>query len=171
MAKQRIRDIKQGKIKNLESKKKLNALRHAPLRLRIKAFITDTFMIAMPIMYIVNYAVFGSLKEFSQHKLIGWIYILIPLLIVLTLFMLISKEGQTPGMKAYSLALRGLNKDKTPSSHKPGSLSVIFRQIGSILGIVLFGWITMFMRRDRRTLHELLSNTTMVAIEDSHKDD
>jgi len=166
VAKSRIRDIKQGRIKHNTEANRVHSPIHAPLGLRLKAFITDTFMVAMPIMYIVIYFIFGSLVEISQDRLTGWIYILVPLIIILTIFMIVSKEGQTPGMKAYSLALRNIKDDKTPSKNKPSNGIILFRQASSLLSIPLFGWIPMFFRKDRRSLHELLSGTTLVMIEE-----
>jgi len=167
VSKRRIRDIKQGRVNNISKEIESDSLSHAKIKPRIKAFITDTFMIGMPIMYIVIYLVFGSLIEISRDRYRGWEYILPPLLLILTSFMIISKEGQTPGMKAYSLALRGVNTDKSPSEKKPTIPVILFRQAGSILCIVLFGWALMFFRKDRRNLHEYLSGTTMVEINDN----
>jgi len=161
VAKQRIRDIKQGRVQSVSHQKKSNLLRHARTGARIKSFITDTFMIGMPIMYIVVYLVFGSLIEISHDKYRGWEYILPPLLLILTSFMIISKSGQTPGMRAYSLELRGIMRDGSPSSIKPSNMIILFRQLSLILNIALFGWILMFFRNDSRCLHEYLSGTTM----------
>lgn len=167
MPKQRIRDIKKGAASlSPESNKNSNSLKHARLNLRLKAFITDTFMLGMPIMYFIIYFVFGGLKQISQDRLMGWIYILIPLILILTIFMLRSKEGQTPGMKAYSLGLRAINGDKTPSTNKPSTAKILARQALSPLSIVIFSWVPMFFRKDRRPLHEILSGTTMVEITD-----
>lgn len=169
MSRSRIRDIKQGKIKQCSTHtKKLDLAEHAHLGLRLKAFITDTFMIAMPIMYIVIYFVFGSLVEISKDRITGWIYILIPLLIILTIFMILSKEGQTPGMKAYSLALRNIKDDKSPSGNKPSTGIIVFRQVSSLLSIPLLGWIPMFFRKDHRSLHELLSGTTLILLNEDN---
>jgi len=170
VAKRRIRDIKQGRVQSASETEKSDSLQHARLAPRVKSFITDTFMIGMPIMYIVVYLVFGSLVEISHDRYRGWEYILPALLLVLTSFMIISKDGQTPGMKAYSLVLRGINTDKSPSDKKPSSMIIFFRQLSSLLSIALFGWVLMFFRKDRRNLHEYLSGTTMVEIDNEVND-
>ena len=158
MAKQRFRDIKQGKITPLASndKQKKEKRLRARLGSRLKAAITDSFMLVMPLMYGVFYAVFGGREGFSQHMLLGWIYILIPLIIIQILFMSRSKEGQTPGMRAYNLALVDLK-----TGTKPETGVIIYRQMLTLFSLVTFGWLTMFFRKDRRTLHELLSGTTL----------
>ena len=171
MAKSRIRDVKQGRVKNLSREEKATFVQHARLGLRVKSFITDTFMIGMPIMYIVVYVIFGSLIAISQDRYRGWEYILPALLFILTSFMIVSKYGQTPGMRAYSLVLRRINKDGSPSNDKPSNASIIFRQLSSILSIVFFGWILMFFRKDSRCLHEYLGGTTMVEINDTQNNE
>jgi len=58
MKKQRFRDIKQGKgIKKPKEEKKHSPYwyPYAKASSKIKAFLTDTFMLTMPIMYAVIY--------------------------------------------------------------------------------------------------------------------
>jgi len=165
MAKQRFRDIKQGRVTPAESRKsdkQGNKRQRATLGNRLKAAITDSFMLVMPLMYIVFYLVFGGREGFASHKLLGWIYILIPLILIQIIFMSRSKEGQTPGMRAYNLALVDLKTGK-----KPATGVIIYRQMLTLLSLVTFGWMTMFFRKDRRTLHELLSHTTLDQIPNS----
>jgi len=167
MAKQRFRDIKQGRVSQnpLQKKKKdQGKLRRAGLGNRLKAAITDSFMLVMPLMYIIFYLVFGGREGFAAHKLLGWIYILLPLIVVQVLFMSKSKQGQTPGMRAYNLALVDLKTDK-----KPVTGVIIYRQMLTLLSLFSFGWITMFFRKDRRTLHELLSGTTLNQLPEQSK--
>ena len=165
MAKQRFRDVKQGRVAAAKSRKpdteETKRLR-ATLGNRLKAAITDSFMLAMPLMYAVFYLVFGGREGFAAHKLLGWIYILIPLIIIQILFMSRSKEGQTPGMRAYNLALVDLK-----TRQKPVTGVIIYRQMLTLLSLVTFGWMTMFFRKDRRTLHELLSHTTLDQLPDT----
>jgi len=159
MAKQRFRDIKQGRVTRDTAKVVPKThIKHpqATLRSRLKAATTDGFMLVMPLMYIVFYFIFGGREGFEAHKLLGWIYILIPLIVVQILFMHRSKEGQTPGMRAYHLGLRDLK-----TAAKPVTGVIIYRQMLTLLSLATFGWMTMFFRRDRRTLHELLSSTTL----------
>ena len=160
MAKQRFRDIKQGRVNKSEAKatkkRSTNTYPRADVGNRIKAAITDSFMLVMPLMYIVFYLVFGGREGFATHKLLGWIYILLPLVIVQVLFMSRSKLGQTPGMRAYNLAMVDIK-----TNEKPATGIILYRQMLSLLSLFTFGWATMFFRKDRRTLHELLSGTTL----------
>lgn len=159
MAKQRFRDIKQSRVSQAPKKEpRTNKGRHfrASLGNRLKAAITDGFMLVMPLMYIVFYAVFGGREGFATHMLLGWIYILLPLVIVQIVFMSRSKHGQTPGMRAYDLGLVNIK-----TNEKPDTGIIIYRQMLSLLSLVSFGWATMFFRKDRRPLHDLLSGTTL----------
>jgi len=159
MAKQRFRDVKQGRISSIPNKKNNyhnNKIQKATIANRIKAAITDSFMLVMPLMYIVFYLIFGGREGFAAHKLMGWIYILLPLIVIQIIFMSKSKQGQTPGMRAYNIILIDL---KTHT--KPVTGVIIYRQMLTLLSLFTFGWVTMFFRKDHRMLHELLSGTTL----------
>jgi len=157
MAKQRFRDVKQGRVSSPHKKKTpKSTYQRASLGNRLKAAITDSFMLVMPLMYLVFYAVFGGREGFAEHKLLGWIYILLPLAIIQILFMSRSKQGQTPGMRAYDLALVDIK-----TNQKPDTGIIIYRQMLSLLSLISFGWITLFFRKDHRTLHDLLAGTTL----------
>jgi len=159
VAKQRFRKVKQGKVAE-GSEAKTSAPKstrpYASAPLRMKAFLTDTFMLMMPIMYVVVYLAMGSLQAFAADRLKGWIYIFVPLVIVQTLFMGIS--GQTPGYRAYGLTLIDEATGKKPSWG-----IILFRNLAAILSaLTLVGWLMMFFRKDRKTLHDLLSGTAVI---------
>jgi len=163
MAKVRFRDVKQGKVdkETLERRRKKprgtpgEPGRPATLRERFKAFITDSFMILMPIMYIVFYLVFDGREGFAAHRLLGWLYILVPYVLITTLFLV--KSGQTPGMRAYEIrtVMRG-------TGERPSWGAALLRQILAVWDFFLFTWILQFFRKDHRTLHEILSGTALV---------
>jgi len=159
MAKQRFRDIKQGKVsQENRSKKPSQKLKrdYASKGNKLKAFLTDAFMLVMPIMYIVFYLVMGGREGFAEHKALGWLYILVPLVIVQTVFMF--KTGQTPGYRAYHLTLIDESSGK-----KPSLFIIFFRNTAAILSLfTIFGWIMMFFRKDSKTLHDFLSNTAVI---------
>ena len=158
MAKQRFRDIKQGKVQERTPKVKSpsNTYEYASVGLKIKAFLTDAFMLLMPIMYIVFYLVMDGREDFAAHKLLGWTYIFLPLVIVQTLFMYFT--GQTPGYRAYNIILIDENTKKRPTL-----FVIIFRNLTAILSFFTFlGWVLMFFRKDKKTLHDLLSATAVV---------
>ena len=155
MAKQRFRDVKQGKRFPEETSIKPK-YPYARASSKIKAFLTDAFMLVMPIMYIVFYLIMEGREGFAQDKIAGWLYILIPLVIVQTLFMI--KTAQTPGYRAYNLLII----DET-TGKKPTAFTVLFRNLCAVLSLfTLFGWLMMFFRKDSKTLHDLLSRTAVI---------
>ena len=158
MAKKRFRDVKQGKKSTIEVEEKSPEKKrdYASKGSKIKAFLTDAFMLVMPIMYVVFYLIMGGRDGFADHKALGWLYILIPLVIVQTIFMF--KTGQTPGYRAYKLTLID---DST--GEKPTLFVTLFRNLCAVLSLLtLFGWLMMFFRKDSKTLHDLLSRTAVI---------
>ncbi|RUM68830.1 MAG: RDD family protein [Sulfurovum sp.] len=157
MKKQRFREVKQGKSNAIKAKKtSLFPYAYAKPSLKIKAFLTDSFMLMMPILYVVIYFIMGGREHFAAHKVLGWLYILFPYIIIQTLFM--SKTGQTPGYRAYDLHLI----DET-TGEKPSIFVILFRNVCAILSFFsFFGWIMMFFRKDGKTLHDLLSHTAVI---------
>ncbi len=155
MAKQRFRTIKQKKSRT-KKQMKLPLEHYASVGLKIKAFLTDSFMLVLPIMYIVFYLIMGSRESFADNMLMGWIYILVPLVIVQSIFFY--RTGQTPGYRAYELTLID---EKT--QERPSLFTIVFRNIAAILSLLSFlGWALMFFRKDNKTLHDLLSETAVV---------
>jgi uncharacterized RDD family membrane protein YckC len=161
MAKQRFRDIKQGKVIPVKEKENKSTITHhgreyATVGEKLKAYLTDSFMLLMPIMYVVFYLVMGGREGFAEHKTLGWLYILIPLVIVQTIFM--AKTGQTPGYRAYNIEVIDESTGKRPSA-----FLLLFRNLAAILSMAtILGWMLMFFRKDRKNLHDLLSNTSIV---------
>jgi len=155
VSKPRFRDVKQGRVKqNIKESKESQKKSYATLRDRFKAFITDSFMILMPIMYIVFYLVFDGREGFAQHKMLGWLYILVPYILISSIF--IAKASQTPGMKAYNLCVIKTDGTKVDFS------TALLRQLLAVWDFFLFTWIIEFFRKDRRTLHEILSSTELI---------
>ncbi|WP_161937674.1 RDD family protein, partial [Sulfurovum riftiae] len=93
---------------------------------------------------------------FAEHKALGWLYILVPLVIIQTLFMF--RTGQTPGYRAYDITLIDEH-----TGEKPSLFIILFRNAAAILSLfTIFGWLMMFFRKDGKTLHDLLSNTAVI---------
>jgi len=154
----RWRDVKAGKTeptskKETKVQKEDTSLCNAPLTTRAKAFITDTFMVLMPLMYLVSYVVIGSLQEFSDNKLLGWLYIIIPHFVIVISFW--HFKAQTPGLKAYELSL----VDST-TGEKPSFYSLINRYIFTTLGFIIFPLLlTPYLNKKKKTIQDLLSGT------------
>ena len=164
MAKQRFRNVKQGKEKEIviEKSPSKNQRNYASSGMKIKAFLTDAFMLVMPIMYVVFYLIMGGREGFEEHKIMGWVYILVPLVIAQTLFMF--KTGQTPGYRAYNLSLID-----EATGNKPSLFIILFRNLSAILSLFsFFGWLMMFFRKDNKTLHDLLSGTAIITKNDKN---
>lgn len=158
MAKKRFRAVKQGKVQaeNPKVTHKSTNDNYASVGMKIKAFLTDSFMLVMPIMYVVFYLLMDGREGFSEHKLLGWVYILLPLVIVQSIFMV--KTGQTPGYRAYNITLIDEN-----TKEKPSLFIILFRNLAAILSLfTILGWLLMFFRKDNKTLHDLLSATAVV---------
>jgi uncharacterized RDD family membrane protein YckC len=167
MAKQRFRDIKQGKVIPLKEKpnkkEKENTIYNATSRDKIKAFLTDAFMLVMPIMFIVFYLVMDGREDFEQHKILGWTWILIPLVIIQTIFMY--RSGQTPGYRNYRITLID---DHT--GERPTLFIILFRNATAILSLfTILGWALMFFRKDNKNLHDILSATSVIRTNDKTK--
>ena len=129
---------------------------YAKVSTKVKAFLTDSFMLMMPIMYLVVYLMMDGREGFRDHMLLGWVAIFVPLVIVQTLFMI--KSAQTPGYRAYNLEIIDEHTGK-----KPSAFIILFRNFCAVLSVLtLFGWMMMFFRKDAKTLHDLLSGTAII---------
>jgi len=156
MAKQRFRNVKQGKQKVTEETSNKPTLPYAKVSAKIKAFLTDSFMLMMPILYVVIYFIMGGREGFAEQKMLGWFYIFIPLVLVQTLFMM--KTAQTPGYRAYNIEIIDEQTGK-----KPTAFIILFRNLCAVLSFfTFFGWTMMFFRKDAKTLHDLLSRTAVI---------
>ena len=160
MAKQRFRDIKQGRVtpQTEEETKKVSIL-IAKNRQKTKAALTDSFMLMMPIVYIVMYFVMDGREAFESDMLIGWVYILVPFILVQTTFMWFG-DGQTPGYRNYKIRVVD-----SKTLEKPPLFSIIFRNMMMVLSLItVVGWLMMFFRKDKKGLHDMLSQTMVINV-------
>ncbi len=162
MAKQRFRDVKKGNIDEVSLKEKeagkppQSKRDYASAGMKIKAFLTDSFMLAMPIMYVVFYLIMDGRDDFAQNRTLGWLYILIPLVLAQTAFMF--KTSQTPGYRAYNIKVIDEN-----TGERPSLFLILFRNFSAILSVLtLIGWLLMYFRKDHKNLHDLLSGTAVI---------
>ena len=155
----RWRDIKKGKTTHKEVKPKPLSFTIAPPINRIKAFVTDTFMLLMPILYVVFYLIMGSREEFAKNMLTGWIYIFVPHFFITIGFWYF--KGQTPGYKAYSIKLVDDNLQR------PSLYRLIIRYFSFALSAILIvGLFLAIARRDKKTLHDIISRTMLIQTEE-----
>ncbi len=152
----RWRKVKQGKAQAPETKKEKKSQAPetlcAPVTVRLKAFLTDTFMIVMPILYVVIYLVMGDREGFREHMGEGWLIILA--LHFLSVIALWALKGQTPGMKAYDLYF---------ADPKPSLLKLLIRYVTMQAGILsFFGLFVPFLLKSRATLWDLVSGSCLI---------
>ena len=155
--KQRFRDTKKNQTTKGTEKRVKPVIPYATKGKRAKAFITDIFMLFMPLMYAVIYLVMDGREGASQEKLLAWTYVMVPYLILLTLFMW-RDEGRTPGARS-----QGLKVIEFHTLEKPSLFSIVFRNLmlPFSLFIPLF-WLVPLFRKDGRTIHDLLSATCLI---------
>ena len=152
------RDVKQNRI---PSEKKIETIESskdelASLPSRLKAFLTDTFLITTPIFYIVIYLIMGSGSEFAQNRTLGWGIIFFVHALLILIFWL--KNGQTPGLKAYDLKLVD-NLTKQRVSVK----QVVARYITTLITVIsIFLLFVPFFNKNKKTFQDILSNTIII---------
>jgi len=158
----RWRDTKKGK--NTQKRTHENKVQEVVLNqscsplFRIKAFITDMFMIMMPIMYVTTYIILDGKDSFQGSEMARWITMIIYGLIVVILWV---KKGQTPGFKAYDIILIS-DKDKKTL----GFVSATLRYLMFIVSAIsILGMILPFFRKDKKTLQDLMMNTSVIIVE------
>lgn len=153
------RDVKQNRVlqeKSLDSNIKSPKSDLASLGLRLKAFLTDTFLITTPILYIVIYLVMGSGEEFAQNRSLGWGIIFAIHSGVILIFWL--KNGQTPGLKAYDIKLVD-----TRTKGRVSVIQVLIRYISTLFAVVsVFLLFLPFFNKDKKTFQDLFSRTTII---------
>lgn len=151
----RWRDVKRGKKPKVKEKK--DNIPYASIPSKIKAFLTDMFMIMMPLAYTVTYLIMNG-KEDMQSSLIARNSLWIVYGIIMILFW--SIKGQTPGYKAYNLKVIDAKTKQKPTLLK-SLLRYIFFVISSA---IIVGELIAFFRKDKKTLHDLLSGTYVIAL-------
>lgn len=158
----RWREIKNKTDKTLDGKNTEEVFEPISLMTRFKAFIVDSFMITMPIMYFVVYMVMGSGEAFSEDRVYGWAIILALHAFVILGFLIIKKE--TPGMRAYKLKLIHSSAQK-----QINIFQILLRYILMLItSVTIFGLLP-FFRKDKKTFQDLFSNTYLSIDEETTK--
>jgi len=151
----RFRKLKQKKTKQQNAK---STLKYAKTTDRIKAFITDMFMIYVPILYIITYLVMGGKEAFQASNIAPFVGVL---LYGTVYSFFLYKTGQTPGKKAYQI------KVVDAKTHKNISFVQAFLRFISFLfsATILLGLLVVFYRKDKKSLHDILANTIVISVE------
>ncbi|WP_121628393.1 RDD family protein [Poseidonibacter antarcticus] len=154
----RWRDTKHNKNKEKSpiSKEETIQVESSSISSRLRAFLTDTFLITTPILYIVIYLIMGSGEAFSQNRTKGWLIILFVHLLLIIFFWFV--KNQTPGLKAYRLKIVDAVSKKRISL-----VQSLIRYAATLFAVVSFFLIFLpFIRKDKKTFQDLLSNTIIV---------
>ncbi len=156
----RWRDIKKGKIDSSSNETKeefMYGLCTSPLH-RIKAFITDMFLIMMPIMYITTYIIMDGKDSFQGSEMARWITMIVYGAITVAFWV---KKGQTPGFKAYDLILIDDKTKKTLPLIKATLRYILFL----VSAVSILGFLIPFFRKDKKTFQDLVMQTSVIRIE------
>jgi len=154
----RFRNLKK-QSKKTSQEKPTTLIVYAKYTDRIKAFITDMFMIYIPILYIITYIFMDGAADFQDSQLApligvslyGFIYAV-----------LLSKFGQTPGKKAYHIKV--IN---SKTSENIGFLRAFLRFFTFLLtATTLLGLFFPLIREDKKGLHDMLCGTMVVGVEE-----
>jgi len=150
---------KQSRQKSNNNKNNQDNIKYARNVDKVKAFITDMFMIYIPILYLLTYVVLGGKEDFQSSTygplagviLYGFISAI-----------LIAKFGQTPGNKAYTM------KVVDAKTHELISVPRAFLRFVSFIFSATFvlGLFVGIYRKDNASLHDLIAKTTVIQIDD-----
>lgn len=157
------------KMRDFSLKKQLHLMYASE---RIKAFITDMFMINMPLLYLTTY-VFLDGKEAFTHNQNVIFACGISYGVILSLFFAFA--AQTPGYRYMHLKLVRFAQKQTHNNevdsldtktHKVSFLRAFVRYGLWVLGTsFLFGILMGIFRKDGRCLHDVLCGTQIVSID------
>lgn len=143
---------KQKKTKPTENRPKYM---YAKYSYRVKAFITDMFMIYAPILYVITYVAMSGKDEFQASETAPLVAVSIYGLIYA---LLLSNFGQTPGKKAYDMKV----VDARNGEHI-GFFRALIRFVAFLFtATTLLGLILPFYRKDRKALHDIICGTIVV---------
>lgn len=149
----RFRDIKKTKNKKqLDNEPKIL---YAKTTDRIKAFITDMFMIYVPILYIITYIFMGGKDAFMASDIAPLVAVSIYGVIY---SVLLSKLGQTPGKKAYESKVVDAK-----SGEKLSFIRAFYRFVMFLFSsFTLLGLVVVLYRKDKKSLHDLVCGSAVV---------
>ena len=124
---------------------------------RIKALITDLFMIYAPILYVITYVIMNGKDDFQSSQIAPLAGVLLYGVIYAVL---LSKFGQTPGKKAYEMKVVDAKSGKNISF-----IRAFYRFIAFLFSAtILLGLFVPFYRKDNRALHDLLASTVVICV-------
>ncbi|RDU67164.1 hypothetical protein CQA53_02105 [Helicobacter didelphidarum] len=138
------------------------------LMARLKAFITDMFLLNMPLLYFTTYIVLDGKDEFLHNNIAIGLCEMSYCGILIFFFYF---TGQSPGFRYAEIMLcqtriqksaQDIIKMQPKKFLKPSLLQTCIYVIVWLIELSFFLWIFSFMRKDKRTLHEILSHTQII---------
>ena len=152
----RFRNLKkQSKHQKIKPEQEKPKYVYARFVERIKAFITDMFMIYIPVLYAITYVALSGKEDFQASAIAQLSGVL--LYGVIYAFLL-AKKGQTPGKKAYEIKVVDSQNGENISFLRAFARFVLFLFSATIL----FGILLPLVRKDKKSLHDLLCRTIVV---------
>jgi len=149
----RFRNLKKQSKHYKENKK--DSVVYAYYPDRIKALITDLFMIYAPILYVITYVVMDGKDSFQSSQLAHLAGVVIYGIIYA---ILLAKLGQTPGKKAYDIKVVDAKTGKNISFLRAFCRYVLFLFSATII----VGLLTPLFRKDRKSLHDMICSTVEI---------
>jgi uncharacterized RDD family membrane protein YckC len=153
------RDVKKGRVlskKEASTSSKTSAAISASIASRLKAFLTDTFLITTPIFYVVIYFIMDGGEDFAQNRTLGWTLIFLMHALIILFFWL--KNAQTPGLKAY-----GIKLISTSTQQKITFFQALLRYAVTLIAVICFPLLFIaFLRKDKRTFQDIISDSHIV---------
>ena len=162
MARWRKIKSKSKDIKNNQTKTKIietDFSQNASFLPRFKAQVVDTFMLYMPLLYIIAYFILGDSQSFRDSNLAPFSAIFIYSMIS-TIF--VYKTGQTPGKRAYDIKIVDEKTGENLSFIKSLLRFIVFMFSSSIL----LGVIISFFRDDKKMLQDLVVGSKVILIDE-----
>ena len=154
----RFRKLKQQQ-KRLKKQAEVDKILYANIPDRIKAFITDLFMIYMPILYLITYVILDGKDAFQASN---WAPFFGVFTYGLIYTVLLYKFGQTPGKKAYIIKVVDVH-----TRENIGYFQAWLRFVGFLFSAtLLLGLFFPFFRKDKRSLHDLIAGTIVIVAKD-----
>jgi len=148
----RFRDVKK---KTQHKKEKTPTIIYASYPDKIKALITDLFMIYAPILYLIAYVVMDGKDDFQSSQIAPLTGVLLYGVIYA---LLISRFGQTPGKKAYEIKVVDAKTLKNISFFRAFCRFIAFLFSATIL----IGLVLPLYRKDKKALHDILCKTVEI---------
>jgi len=145
----RFRDVKK---KQQYKKEKTPTVIYASYPDKIKALITDLFMIYAPILYLIAYVVMDGKEDFLSSQIAPLVGVVL-YGVIYALF--ISKLGETPGKKAYEIKVVDEKTLKNISFFRAFCRFIAFLFSATIL----IGLVLPLYRKDKKALHDILCKT------------